>query len=83
MPLRTKVRGIIPSTLASAISAKLAADAARAMESDWKVPPVTFCQELGNEVVPDVAMFTLAVGKATIYDCLLSAVWEGSSMPLP
>ncbi|KYF73242.1 hypothetical protein BE17_31960 [Sorangium cellulosum] len=34
------------------------------------IPP-----ELGNEVVPDVAMDGVSMGKATIYVCLLSDVW--------
>ncbi|WP_437876511.1 hypothetical protein [Sorangium sp. So ce513] len=34
------------------------------------IPP-----ELGNEVVPDVAMDTVSMGKATIYMCLFSVVW--------
>ncbi|WP_438035108.1 hypothetical protein [Sorangium sp. So ce204] len=31
--------------------------------------------ELGNEVVPDVAMDTVLMGEATIYMCLFSVVW--------
>jgi hypothetical protein len=34
------------------------------------IPP-----EIGSVVVPDVALDTVALGEATIYDCLLSAVW--------
>lgn len=34
------------------------------------IPP-----ELGNEVVPDVAMFGVSFGKATIGICLFSTVW--------
>jgi hypothetical protein len=32
-------------------------------------------QELGNEVVPDVAMDWASMGEATIYVCLFSDVW--------
>jgi hypothetical protein len=46
------------------------------------IPP-----ELGDEVVPDVAMALQAVplGKATIYVCLLSLAWEwgGRRTPAP
>ncbi|WP_437643741.1 hypothetical protein [Sorangium sp. So ce362] len=34
------------------------------------IPP-----ELGNEVVPDVAMSVVLMGEATIYMCLFSSVW--------
>ena len=34
------------------------------------IPP-----ELGNEVVPDVAMNVVLMGEATIYMCLFSEVW--------
>ncbi|WP_437952241.1 hypothetical protein WME98_17025 [Sorangium sp. So ce296] len=34
------------------------------------IPP-----ELGNEVVPDVSMDTVLMGRATIYVCLFSVVW--------
>ncbi|WP_437588642.1 hypothetical protein [Sorangium sp. So ce1000] len=34
------------------------------------IPP-----ELGNEVVPDVAMIVVLMGEATIYMCLFSEVW--------
>jgi hypothetical protein len=42
------------------------------------IPP-----ELGDEVVPDVSMNHRPLGKATIYDCLLSPDWEESSEPWP
>jgi hypothetical protein len=41
------------------------------------IPP-----ELGNAVVPDVALDCRNFGKATVYDCLLSTVWRDSSGPL-
>lgn len=41
------------------------------------IPP-----EIGDEIVPDVALVTIGFGKATVYDCLLSEQWEGSSGPL-
>jgi hypothetical protein len=34
------------------------------------IPP-----ELGNEVVPDVAIDTVSMGKATIFMCLFSPKW--------
>ena len=37
--------------------------------------------ELGNEVVPDVALDAKGFGKATVYFCLLSPEWEWSSRP--
>lgn len=40
------------------------------------IPP-----ELGNEIVPDVSPEGVPLGEATIYVCLLSVVWEYSSVP--
>jgi hypothetical protein len=54
-----------------------ALDLAREIEATYpgyeEIPP-----ELGNEVVPDVLV---NLDKTTIYVCLLSEVWEGSSGP--
>jgi len=38
-------------------------------------------EEIGNEVVPDVAPDVLLLGEGTIYDCLLSVTWATSSVP--
>lgn len=58
-----------------------ALDLAREIEATYPgyepIPP-----EIGNEVVPDVAMATRNFGRATIYDCLLSDIWDRSSRPL-
>lgn len=40
------------------------------------VPP-----EIGNRVVPDVALDGIGMGNATIYTCLLSAAWGGGLPP--
>lgn len=40
------------------------------------IPP-----EIGDLVVPDVALDTRHMGEATIYDCLLSTQWEECSQP--
>ena len=42
------------------------------------IPP-----ELGDLVVPDVALDCRNFGKATIYDCLLTTTWRYSSRPWP
>ena len=55
-----------------------AGDLAREIEATYPgyepIPP-----EIGDEVVPDVCPF----GRATLYHCLLSTVWEDSSGPWP
>ncbi|WP_437544841.1 hypothetical protein WME97_37090 [Sorangium sp. So ce367] len=60
--------GIIPE------EEPVAHEIAREIEATYPgyrpIPP-----ELGNEVVPDVAMDTVSMGKATIYMCLFSVVW--------
>jgi hypothetical protein len=52
----------------------VAREIAREIESTYpgykQIPP-----EIGNEVVPDVAMPVGLMGKATIYVCLFSEVW--------
>ena len=52
----------------------VARDIAREIEATYpgyqSIPP-----ELGNEVVPDVAMDAVAMGEATIYICLFSVAW--------
>jgi hypothetical protein len=54
-----------------------ALDIAREIEATYAayepIPP-----ELGEEVVPDVALDKRYFGKATIYDCLLSQDWKSS-----
>ena len=40
------------------------------------IPP-----EIGEEIVPDVALDCRDFGEATIYDCLLSTAWKWSSAP--
>lgn len=58
-----------------------ASDLAREIEATYgyeAIPP-----EIGNLVVPDVTLDTRLFGEATIYDCLLSVVWQWSSSPLP
>jgi hypothetical protein len=58
-----------------------ALDLAREIEATYPeyepIPP-----ELGSEVVPDVSLDTRSFGKATVYECLLSLVWEWSSGPI-
>jgi hypothetical protein len=58
----------------------VALDLAREIEATYPgyqpIPP-----ELGDEVVPDVALNTEYFGSATIYHCLLSEVWKWSSGP--
>ncbi|XXT24960.1 hypothetical protein WME94_25845 [Sorangium sp. So ce429] len=53
----------------------VAREIAREIEATYPgyqpIPP-----ELGNEVVPDVAMDAVSMGKATIYVCLFSSVWR-------
>ncbi|WP_437997825.1 hypothetical protein WMF26_45445 [Sorangium sp. So ce185] len=53
----------------------VAREIAREIEATYPgyqpIPP-----ELGNEVVPDVAMDAVPMGKATIYVCLFSSVWR-------
>jgi hypothetical protein len=52
----------------------VAQDVAREIEATYggyqPIPP-----ELGNVVVPDIALDTVASGEATIYDCLLETCW--------
>ncbi|KYF67238.1 hypothetical protein [Sorangium cellulosum] len=52
----------------------VAREIAREIEATYpgyqSIPP-----ELGNEVVPDVAMDWASMGEATIYVCLFSGVW--------
>ncbi|WP_437723314.1 hypothetical protein [Sorangium sp. So ce861] len=52
----------------------VAREVAREIESTYPgyrpIPP-----ELGNELVPDVAMSVVMMGEATIYMCLFSEVW--------
>jgi hypothetical protein len=59
-----------------------ARDLAREIEATYPgyepIPP-----EIGNELVPDVALDVRNFGEATIYDCLLSTNWPRSSGPLP
>jgi hypothetical protein len=54
-----------------------ALDIAREIEATYAgyepIPP-----ELGEEVVPDVALDKRHFGQATIYDCLLSQEWKSS-----
>ncbi|WP_437664873.1 hypothetical protein [Sorangium sp. So ce1182] len=53
----------------------VAREIAREIEATYPgyqpIPP-----EIGNEVVPDVAMDAVSMGKATIYVCLFSSVWR-------
>ncbi|AUX39737.1 hypothetical protein SOCE26_011320 [Sorangium cellulosum] len=53
----------------------VAREIAREIEATYPgyqpVPP-----ELGNEVVPDIAMDAVLMGKATIYMCLFSIAWR-------
>ncbi|XXY49172.1 hypothetical protein WME91_55105 [Sorangium sp. So ce269] len=53
----------------------VAREIAREIEATYpgyqSIPP-----EIGNEVVPDVAMDAVSMGKATIYVCLFSSVWR-------
>ena len=42
------------------------------------IPP-----ELGDEVVPDVALDSKGFGRATIYHCLLSEAWRAMAGPWP
>jgi hypothetical protein len=46
---------------------------AQEIEATYGYEPIP--PEIGNEIVPDLALDARALGKATIYDCLLSAVW--------
>jgi hypothetical protein len=59
-----------------------ASDLVREIEATYvgyePIPP-----ELGNVVVPDVALDCRNFGEATVYDCLLSTEWRDSSGPLP
>ena len=60
-----------------------ACDLAREIEVAYPgyqpIPP-----EIGDEVVPDVTLDKRFFGEATIYECLLSELWEwGSPMPPP
>jgi hypothetical protein len=59
-----------------------ALDLAREIEATFPgyvpIPP-----ELGDEVVPDVALYVKPFGRATIFDLLLSDGWDGSSEPWP
>jgi hypothetical protein len=59
-----------------------ASELAREIEDTYvgyePIPP-----ELGDLVVPDVALDVRVPGTATIYDCLLSTVWRWSSRPWP
>jgi hypothetical protein len=59
-----------------------ASDLAREIEATYvgyePIPP-----ELGDVVVPDVALDVRLLGEATVYDCLLSTVWQYSSGPWP
>jgi hypothetical protein len=59
-----------------------ALDLAREIEATYPgyapIPP-----EIGNEIVPDVALDGRYFGTAPIYECLLSGVWEYSSGPWP
>ncbi|WP_437324850.1 hypothetical protein [Sorangium sp. So ce381] len=52
----------------------VAREVAREIEATYlgyrRIPP-----EIGNEVVPDVAMNVVLMGEATIYMCLFSEVW--------
>jgi len=52
----------------------VAREIAREIEATYRgyqpIPP-----EIGNEVVPDVGMFAVLMGKATIGICLFSSVW--------
>jgi hypothetical protein len=51
MPLRTAVAGPIPRSHAAAISAAVAAEVARDMESDYDLPTGLFCIEFRKEVL--------------------------------
>jgi hypothetical protein len=57
-------------------------DLAREIEATYTgyqaIPP-----ELGDEVVPDVALDSKGFGRATIYHCLLSDAWRVMSGPWP
>jgi hypothetical protein len=48
----------------------------RAYPAYEPIPP-----ELGNVVVPDVALDTVGLGEATIYHCLLGTHWPGDLRP--
>lgn len=48
-------------------------DVAREIEATYAYEPIP--PELGNVVVPDVALDTVSLGEATIYNCLLSTHW--------
>ena len=59
-----------------------ALDLAREIEATYPghepIPP-----ELGNEMVPDVCLEARRFGKGTIYECLLSTLWDYRSGPWP
>lgn len=59
-----------------------ASELAREIEATYvgyePIPP-----ELGEEIVPDIALDCRWYGEATIYDCLLSTYWKRSSGPWP
>lgn len=59
-----------------------AGEVAREIEATYPgyeaIPP-----ELGDQVVPDVAPEPRLMGEATVYECLLSIAWVGSSRGLP
>jgi hypothetical protein len=48
-------------------------EVAREIEATYGYAPIP--PEIGNVVVPDVALDTVPLGEVTIYDCLLSAQW--------
>jgi hypothetical protein len=50
-----------------------AREVAREIEATYRYEPVP--PELGGVVVPDVALDTVHMGEATVYDCLLSGQW--------
>jgi hypothetical protein len=59
-----------------------ASDIVREIEATYvgyePIPP-----ELGDVVVPDVALDRVDFGNVTVYDCLLSTEWRDSSGPSP
>jgi hypothetical protein len=66
----------------SAAEAQASSDLAREIEATYPgYEPIP--SELGDEVVPDVTLDATPFGQATIYICLLSEVWRGSSETLP
>lgn len=58
-----------------------ASEIAREVETTYGYEPVP--PEIGDLVVPDVALDTRRMGEVTIYECLLSEYWQWSSEPQP